>query len=135
MSAGLLNFTSRTISASNSGGDAGAGIRILADGRAQTDINATYTDIPDEWLTLGDPAAFEVRATLQGGDTPSGTLGTWLSLETFNRAWFVNTSQSPAANNKGCTLLIEIREAMTGVVRASATITLSASTDIYGSPE
>lgn len=64
---------------------------------------------------------YEVRATVATGDTPPGTIGSWLSLaSTHTWGWTNQTAE------RKCNLTIEIRRASDSVVVDSATITLFA---------
>lgn len=65
---------------------------------------------------------YEVRATLEDGDTPLGTLDVWLNLGT-DRTW----SLSAPDDDKSCNLTIEIRRASDAVVVDTMTISLFAS--------
>lgn len=62
---------------------------------------------------------YEVRATLVSGDTPAGTLNTWLS---FGQTW----GFSAVFTDHECVLLIEIRDAATLVVVASGDVDIFA---------
>jgi hypothetical protein len=82
--------------------------------------SASYSQ-QEQWLS--DPALvgnYEVRATLNSGDTPTGTLGTWLSLST-TRSWVLTASPGNLLN---ANLTIEIRDTATSTVRATATVTM-----------
>lgn len=76
-----------------------------------------------DWISPKDSFSnYEVRATESVGAVSSGTVGSWLSLGT-TRTW---TRTHSGAGTSSVQLLIEIRHAITLVVRASATITLTA---------
>lgn len=82
-----------------------------------------------DWLTpatnMGD---YEVRATLNSGDTPDvGTIGSWEALS-ITREW---TLTAPAVDLE-CELFIEIRWTGNNVVQDSATYTLSATAGTPG---
>jgi hypothetical protein len=82
-----------------------------------------------DWLTpatnMGD---YEVRATLNSGDTPDvGTIGSWEALST-TREWTLAATVSTLE----CELLIEIRWTGNNVVQDSATYTLSATAGTPG---
>lgn len=80
------------------------------------------TDYGD-WISPKDSFSnYEVRATATSGSVSSGTVGSWLSLGT-SRTW--SRTQS-SVGTSSVQLLIEIRHALTQIVRASATITLTA---------
>jgi hypothetical protein len=105
--------------------DAKAGVNFLNTGGMQKVINTTVTSIggwltPPRTVTTGQ---YELRATLSSGDAvTSGTVGSWLDLDT-NRSWYnevTTTGETISA------LLFEIRDAVTLIVLASATITLHA---------
>ena len=67
-------------------------------------------------------AAYEVRATESSGSVSSGPIGTWDALST-TRTW---TRGRVALGSESVTLIIEIRQAGSGLVLASATVTLTA---------
>lgn len=76
-----------------------------------------------DWISPKDSFSnYEVRATESVGTVSSGTVGSWLSLGTA-RTW---TRTHSGAGTSSVQLLIEIRHAITLIVRASATITLTA---------
>lgn len=105
-------------------GAGSARYQLDADGDiTQITLALGTVDIGD-WIIPKSAAGgnYEVRATLQSGDTPIGTLGSWLSLGT-NRGWTLSQS---GVGTKTCDLLIEIRLTSSGLVLDSATITLEA---------
>lgn len=77
------------------------------------------------WRTgTGPSSAYEARATETSGTVDSGTVGSWVSLGS-DQTWAKNrTSDAPGTNT--CTITLEIRDAVTLVVYASASITLTA---------
>jgi hypothetical protein len=91
--------------------------------------------IPGEWLVGGTASDYEVRATLVGtigvppGST-SGTFGSWLSLGT-TRLWYVEVTEFGIGTSTAeLEMTVEIRDAATQTVQATATINLEArSTD------
>ena len=64
-------------------------------------------------------SSYQVRATVSSGDTPPGTIGSWLALSSSQTWGWVNE-----VTEKTCNLLIEIRRASDAVVVDSATISL-----------
>lgn len=72
-----------------------------------------------EWLVRGAAADFQVRATLNSGSLTAGSsaTGTWLALST-SRSWFRDFDGA-------ADLTIEIRDATSLAVLASANVTLS----------
>lgn len=78
------------------------------------------------WLvspnTCGFASDYEVKATLLGGITPSGTLGSWLD---FPASWglSINFGDSPQTS----TIFVEIRRKATGTVLSTGTVTLNVS--------
>jgi hypothetical protein len=95
---------------------------IGADGTVR---KAAGNPVLENWLSRPSLAAnYEVRATYQSGEVPSGTLGTWLSCNT-DRTWTVSSTLG--------VILVEIRSASTGAVLTSATINLT-SPDPGGGP-
>ena len=102
--------------------NATAGYRVNTSGIAEQLLGTSYTTL-ETWLTSGYTASnYEVRATLQSGTTPSGTLGSWLALSS-SREWSLNAVVP--GTTVDCTLLIEIRNATTLVVVDSASIDLT----------
>jgi hypothetical protein len=86
---------------------------------------ATPTDMGD-WITPQvNMANYESRATLNSGTTPSGTLNTWQAL-TSNRTWTLSRS---TVGTSSCSITVEIRRAVDGVVMDSAIISLTAEKD------
>lgn len=62
---------------------------------------------------------YEVRATVSSGDTPPGTIGSWISLG-ISSTWGWTAQDT----EKSCDLLIEIRTVVGHVTVDSATISL-----------
>lgn len=100
-----------------------AGYRLNLSGDVEQLVQATYTDIGD-WITPKSAAGanYEARATLVSGSIASGTLNTWLALSA-SRQWFC---QQASIGTQSATLTIEIRNASTLSVLASASIFLEA---------
>jgi hypothetical protein len=72
------------------------------------------------WVNPPSAAAdYEVRATLISGDTPTGTLNTWLNLGT-TRTWLLMAASTALR----CSLTIEIRRSGGTTVLDSAQIDL-----------
>ena len=96
-----------------------AGIRYNADGTVDNNIDGVYTQVNSstDWIIPNSAAssAYQIRATLNSGDTPDGTLGSWLALSS-NREWTLTSTGS-------CSLNIEIGYG--GVAESSGTVTLS----------
>lgn len=93
----------------------------------------TLTNDPDQnWYTpttTGIGSSYSIRATLDSGDTPSGTLGSWLTLNT-NRTWSFSVSTPPIVEIKSCSLTIEIAlTSDTSTVLSSGTYTIYAEVD------
>lgn len=85
-------------------------------------INNGSGNFSPEWQPSGSVSAYEVRWTNTSGTPSSGTTGSWLNLGT-TRSWTVNQA---VAGTKSCTGTVEIRDATTGIVLASASITITA---------
>jgi len=85
--------------------------------------NSTIFGPVDEgdWVTpkTSAPGTYEARATLDSGDTPTGTLNTWQAL-TSNRAWSLTQA---TVGSQQAILTIQIRKG-SGAALASATVTL-----------
>lgn len=103
-------------------GSALASYALLSSGSAQVD----GSPVSGEWLVSGSASSFEVRATVQSGALTSGTTGSWLNLGT-TREWVVERT---TLGTNTCALLVEIRNASSGSVLDSATITLTAEVSI-----
>jgi hypothetical protein len=113
-----------TISAIGSGGAQTATYTLESDGDV---ISATTGDgslDAGDWISpkASAPSDYEVRATLDSGDPPTGTVSSWLAL-TSNRSW--SLTQFAAGSSKESNLTIEIRKGA-GATLASAAVTLYA---------
>jgi hypothetical protein len=103
-----------------------AGYRVDSDAFVYTAANFTgvYSQ-QEQWdsdpTTVGN---YEVQASKVGfGDTPSGSaLNSWLPLSS-DQAWQLFASGDYALS---CTLTVQIRDIVGGVVRATATVDLFA---------
>lgn len=106
---GTVTVSGENISdADISGGSASAGVRFNSDGtvdQLQGGV-ASQIDSDTDWVRPEAlaPGAYQVRATLVSGDTPSGSLGSWLDL-TSNRLWEITQSGD---GSKSSELLIEV---------------------------
>lgn len=81
------------------------------------------------WLLNGTPSNYEVRATLTGGTLSQGSTGSWLSCGTTTTWALINSRQNNSTIM--AVMTIEIRDAATRTVRASATVTLEAESDNF----
>jgi len=99
-----------------------AGYRLGSDGTAY-EVLFLATNSLGAWC---DPAylsgVYEAQATLVWGDTPTGTLGSWVSLGS-TQTWVFLVAPGSA---KSCVLTVEIRKTGTATVLDTATITLLA---------
>lgn len=118
--ASLISLSNQTVS---------KGGRHTATATYVVNSNGTVTNgtsVLEAWLHTGGVASnYEVRATLQSGEPlTTGTMGSWLACSS-TRTWTLTNSES---DNSTLTtvMLVEIRLASSGVVQASATITLNA---------
>lgn len=97
--------------------------RISSDGFVYHGDNGAYTS---RYRWTAEPVTnYEARVTLVSGDSPSGsTVGSWLALST-TRTWSIVAS---IANDGSVfsTLSVEIRDATSLAVVATATITIIA---------
>jgi hypothetical protein len=132
-----LNSRTVTDDAPAGSGEYGTLLRLTDEGQVQ--FVKTYTGpgqtttIANEWI-LGSPVyyadvgPFEVRATLLAGALTSGTVDTWLPM-IGDREWYASgTGDGTSASAR---LRIEIREG-SGIVQASATITIGGSAAQFG---
>jgi hypothetical protein len=108
---------------------AGALLDISSDGTtygidlAGLGYNIVYTNA---WLPTIEPSIiddYEARATLVSGNSPSGTLNTWLNLST-SRQWSIDAFYPSSSSS---IIQIQIRNAATGIVLQTGNVTLSAS--------
>lgn len=103
-----------------------AAYKLDSDGSAyEKGTGGSYVAIGGEWKLSGSAGDYEARATKISGDTPTGTLGAWLSLVT-DREWILTSSSGFAQ----CSLTVEIRDATTQAVLDSATINLTAESSL-----
>lgn len=113
-----VKISNRTLS--DSATDGFIAYELLASGVAQR-VSGTLGTLTyaGEWRVRGVSADYEVRATLNSGslDAGSSATGTWLAL-TSSRSWFRDTDGNAS-------LTIEIRDASSLAVLASANVTLS----------
>lgn len=101
-------------------GTATVSYNIASDGKVK-DRNGT---ILESWMLSGVVADYEVMATLISGSSVFGLTATWLSCST-TRAW----SLSNSAHNDSTltsTLTVDIRNAVSHTVLATALVTLNA---------
>ena len=83
-------------------------------------VSPSYSQF-EQWDSVPSTVGnYEVRATLNSGTTPTGTLNTWLNLGT-TQTW---TLTAPTGNFRTCNLTIEIRDTATSTVQATAILTL-----------
>ena len=94
---------------------------LESDGDVMSDSTIFGPVDEGDWITpkASAPSDYEARATLDSGDTPTGTLNSWQAL-TSNRAWSLTQSTT---GSKQAILTIEIRKG-SGPALASATVTL-----------
>lgn len=117
--AAISDQTAENQSLSGIGGTASATYRLASSGLAYaTNAAGTLTVITGEWLLYGAVASYEAQGTWGAGSgTTSGPTG-WNSLS-VTRDWSLTATNSI----KTRTLFVEIRQASTAVVIATATIT------------
>lgn len=112
----VISLTNTTVVKSNAG-TATASYSIGNDGRVTTVAGGFY----EYWDSASwSVANYEVRATQVSGVTIAGTLGSWLNCGT-TRTWSITGTGS----NLG-TMTVQIRDATSLAVLASATITIDA---------
>lgn len=123
---GAENFTV-TVSGQTISSTTDALVKFDADGKVyefETDPGSyVQIDTSTDWVrpVAAASGTFEVKFTLSSGDTPTGTLGTWLSLDTDRAIGF-----SSELSAKSADVLAEIRYDG-GSVIDSATYTLTVS--------
>lgn len=118
-------LTNHTISAISGSGPVTATFTLASSGAASGATSpggtggGTYSG---EWMVVGPASGYEARFTILSGALSAGTAGSWLNLGT-TRAWSVSRA---TIDNSLCQGTVEIRDATTLVVLATATITLEA---------
>jgi hypothetical protein len=123
----LIQLTTPRTIAYNSGGilsaQAGYGLDPNSYVYTAANSNGSYSQ-SEQWDSIpATTSNYQVRATLNSGDTPTGSaLATWLTVSTF-RSWLLNAS---AGTLLTCNLTIEVRDIATSTVQATATVTLRA---------
>lgn len=134
VSAGVVTVSGETISDSQAApGSSQAGVRFNSDGTVDQNVGGIYTQIDSltDWIIPNSLAsgAYEVRATLNSGTTPTGgeSTNTWLSLSS-NREWFhTRDGSTEGVGSDTANLTIEIRFGATvrdsGVYDITATVT------------
>jgi len=98
-----------------------AGVSLNGNGSLSIYYNGSPIVVGD-WITpQTNMSDYEVRATLSSGDTPDGTLGSWLSLAT-TKSWTLQSSSGALSSD----ILLEVRWTGDNSVQDSATYTLNA---------
>lgn len=104
-------------------GVATANVAFNASGSQVKTEGGTPTNLGNWIQPLIGMAGYEIRATLTSGTNPTtGTMNTWQNLGT-SRLW--ENSQA-VVGTKTSTILFEIREAASGIVRGSASFQIEA---------
>lgn len=96
----------------------GAGFELQNDGDCVASVGAGTGTV--DWVTPSDTttaAFYEVKVDATSGAFSSGTTGTWLALSS-SRSWTIATGS--------VTFDVLIREAATGLVRTTQSVTMSA---------
>lgn len=120
---GSVTLINATVDSQNSGANASASWRIDSDGFMYEGYNGSYS-AANRW-TYDAPANYEVRATVDGGSTPTGSAtATWLSCST-DRDWTV-TDTTFDELIKSSNLTIEVRDVATSTIRATCYVDLYA---------
>lgn len=105
-----------------------AGIRFTSAGEQIELISSSQVPVI-YWVTPASSASeWEIRATLDSGDTPTGSLGVWQTLAT-DREWSLSRSN---VGSSSCTLTFEFRKV--GGSSAEYTISGNSITVTVGSP-
>lgn len=120
---GEISLTDTDVASSAGTPDfANARYQIDNDGFVKTsDVDGGALSNFEQWCT-GDPADYEIRATLTLGTINFGTFDTWLAGSSDN-LWRNRTGAEGFISG---TMLIEIRDVATQTIQDSATITLEA---------
>lgn len=119
---GSVSITPRTVSNSGTGtGTVSVGYRLDSDGNAYK-VTTAATAV-ETWLDSGLASAYEARATVVSGASPTGSaVGSWLALSS-DLTWTVSAG---AGVSSSADLTIEIRDVATHTVQADATIIITA---------
>lgn len=99
--------------------NAQASLQINPDGFVKRTEQGSTTNAY-QWLLTGSSANYDIMAVLASGDTPSGTLNTWLNCASA-QTWGHNLNTNGARNT---TLTMSIRPAGGGATLATNTWTL-----------
>lgn len=127
--AGWLNYAATVNAASyshtvESPANATSGIVVSSDGYLYR-VDGAGTTLQYLWRSgAGVSSEYECRWTNTSGTLTTGTAGSWLSLA--SNVTFDVQFTTDAAGNKACTGTLEIRSAHSGIVLASASITITA---------
>ncbi len=99
-----------------------SGSIIFMGNSLEYDVDYFGTENGTNWI---DPTSqafnYQVRATVITGNTPTGTINTWLTCST-DIGWGLSLS---GVGNKYTQLLIEIRDSLTQTIRDTANIEIS----------
>lgn len=77
------------------------------------------------WRGGGASSLYDVRVTMVSGTTWTGSIGVWANLA-VDQGWSLSTGAGVGALIRTGTATVEIREAASGTVLASANVTLVA---------
>ena len=126
----VIQLSSPVLISYASGGvtPATTGYGLYTDGYVYNQIGSfapPFTSTGYQWDNIASTVGnYEARATYTGGGTipaqSTGTMGSWTSLAS-NLSWSII---SPTGNYRTGTMTIEIRDASSTSVRATATVTL-----------
>lgn len=108
--------------------DATARFHVSSDGNVYFQPNNGSNELLYAWRLSGASADYDIFATLNSGTLLEGTTGSWLNLAS-TRAWAVQRTSNLAGNND-VSITLQIRNASTLAVLATATVTLSAVVEV-----
>lgn len=119
----IISITDQYISYYSGGTDSvSVSYRLTSGGKAQQGQQGLFSDL-EQWCTPTSAAGnYEARVSNVTGVTPSGPVGTWVSLSS-TQTWSIFTG---IGNAESTDFLVEIRRTGTTTVLDSATITLVA---------
>ncbi len=99
---------------------------LNSNGNRQKEVSGGSVTTVGAWIDPTSEAGnYEARGTVLSGSFTTGTFGTWLALSS-SRTWGVTRSTNGTTT---ASMTLEIREASTGTVMATATISFSATRD------
>jgi hypothetical protein len=117
----VITLTNESVTASQVGSPAVGQYRLNLSGLVEINTGGGFTTLETWLLNAANAGLYESRMTETIGTLTSGTVGVWQVLST-TRTWSLTQAVVGSSN---CTATIEIRQASTLLVLATATIIFS----------